>query len=159
MPALATAGPTTSSPNRPRLARTIAAAALAATVGVGGVAGCTATPSSTDIVTLATQQLGKPYQYGAAGPTAFDCSGLVQYVFKQAGRTLPRTAQQQYDASLPITVLQAGKGDLVFYGAPRAVYHVGIYVGDGQMIDAAHIGTMVRQEKVWAGAAYGQPLG
>jgi cell wall-associated NlpC family hydrolase len=83
---------------------------------------------------------------------------LVQYVFRLTGRSEPRTAQQQYNASWHIAGSQARPGDLVFWGAPRGVYHVGIYVGGGQMIDAAHTGTRVRQERVWAGASFGRPI-
>jgi cell wall-associated NlpC family hydrolase len=143
---------------RPRhRGKAIVAAVLGASAAFGVVSGCVPAPRG-DVVALAANQEGKPYVYGAAGPNAFDCSGLVQYVFRQAGRAEPRTALQQYNASTHISVLQAGRGDLVFYGAPR-VYHVGIYVGGGQMIDAAHTGTRVRQEHVWPGAAYGHPRG
>src|ERR1700712_902528 len=51
----------------------------------------------------ASRQAGKPYVYGAAGPNSFDCSGLVQYSFRLAGRSLPRTAQQQHDVAVPIS--------------------------------------------------------
>lgn len=166
MPATATVGPTVPESARyrhgghPRArsrGRTIVAAALGASAAFGVVTGC-ATPRTTDVVTLATHEEGKPYKWGAVGPSSFDCSGLVQYVFREAGREEPRTAQQQYDATLHISATQAQRGDLVFFGAPKAVFHVGIYVGGGQMIDAAHTGTNVRQEHVWPKAAYGRPL-
>lgn len=139
-----------------RRTRAIAAAAIAVTAGFAGVSACA--PASSNIVTLARQQEGRPYKYGGAGPYTFDCSGLVQYVYREAGRIEPRTAQQQYNASRHISVSQAQPGDLVFWGAPRGVYHVGIYVGGGQMIDAAHTGTLVRQERIWPGASYGRPI-
>ena len=141
--------------HRPLRGKVVIAALLAASVAFGGASAC-APRVSGDVVRLAAQQEGKPYVYGAAGPSSFDCSGLVQYVFRQAGRLEPRTAQQQYIASRHLSVLQAGRGDLVFWGAPFSVYHVGIYLGNGQMIDAAHTGTRVRQERVWPGASYGR---
>jgi cell wall-associated NlpC family hydrolase len=140
------------------LSKKLSMTVLAATSAVAVAAGCAPVAKHTsDVALLASQQMGKPYLWGAIGPNAFDCSGLVQYVFGRAGRVEPRTAQQQYNASRHLTPQQVVRGDLVFYGAPGAVYHVGIYVGAGQMIDAAHIGTRVRQEKVWPGAAYGRP--
>jgi len=155
----ATAPSPTPAGRRPgRRWRSVTAAALTAGVAYGVATGCTAPPLTTDVVTLAAAQEGKPYVYGAAGPNSFDCSGLVQYVFRQAGRTMPRTAQQQYDATWHIYPGQAHRGDLVFWGAPTAVYHVGIYIGNNQMIAAPHTGTNVRQETVWSGASYGRPL-
>ncbi len=141
--------------HRPLRGKIVIAALVGASVAFGGASGCAPTVTG-DVVTLAAHQEGKPYGYGAAGPNSFDCSGLVQYVYRQAGRSEPRTAQQQYNASRHLSVLQAGRGDLVFWGAPFRVYHVGIYLGNGQMIDAAHTGTRVRQERVWPGASYGR---
>jgi cell wall-associated NlpC family hydrolase len=136
---------------------TIGTTALAAATAVAVATGCApVAKNTTDVGLLASQQMGKPYVWGAIGPNAFDCSGLVQFVFGRAGRVEPRTAQAQYNASTPLTPQQVVRGDLVFFGAPGAVYHVGIYVGAGQMIDAAHAGTNVRQEKVWPGAAFGR---
>ena len=135
--------------------RRIVAAVMAAGAVVGVASACA--PAGPNVVAIAASQEGKPYQWGGAGPYSFDCSGLVQYVFGRAGRYEPRTAQEQYNASRHLAAFQAQPGDLVFYGAPYGVYHVGIYVGGGQMIDAAHTGTNVRQESVWPGAAFGRP--
>ena len=132
-------------------------AVLAATSAVAVTASCAPLAQhATDVALIASQQMGKPYQWGAIGPSAFDCSGLVQFAFARTGRVEPRTAQQQYNAAQHLSAKQVARGDLVFFGAPGAVYHVGIYVGGGQMIDAAHAGTNVRQEKVWPGAAFGR---
>jgi cell wall-associated NlpC family hydrolase len=147
-----------SAARRSTLPRKLVLSLLAATSAVAVAAGCApVAKNTTDVGLLASQQLGKPYVWGAIGPNAFDCSGLVQFVFGRAGRLEPRTAQEQYNASQHITAAQVVRGDLVFFGAPGAVYHVGIYVGGGQMIDAPHIGSHVRQEKVWPGAAFGRP--
>ena len=100
-------------------------------------------------ISYARGQIGTPYQWGGeqAG-VGFDCSGLVQAAFKSAGVNLPRTAQAQYDATMKVQQgqpLQAG--DLVFFGQDTShITHVGIYAGNGQMIDAPHSGAQVRTE-------------
>jgi peptidoglycan DL-endopeptidase CwlO len=108
------------------------------------------------IVALARTELGMPYLWGGASPrTSFDCSGLVQWVYTQAGIAMPRTAQEQYDATLRVSPDQLQPGDLVFFGAtyPSSdpVTHVGIYVGDGQMINAPTEGDIVREMSVFTG--------
>jgi len=112
----------------------------------------------------ALAQVGTPYIWGGETPgVGFDCSGLTQAAYRVAGVTLPRTAQEQYDAGPP---LPAGAplqpGDLVFFGASdTAIDHVGIYVGvqGGQavMVDAPHAGADVRVEPF--PAALGAALG
>ena len=108
---------------------------------------------SASAVDFARSVLGTPYVWGGEGPTGFDCSGLVQEAFAKAGVNLPRTAQEQYNATQklpPGTEPQAG--DLVFYGkGPTSVEHVGIYIGNGQMIDAPYTGAAVRAEPLWGG--------
>lgn len=116
-----------------------------------------ATPANA--VALAASFRGVPYVWGGSTPRGFDCSGLVQYVFRHLGVSLPRTAQEQYDASRHITAGQLRAGDLVFYGAPRSVHHVGIYAGGGRMWDAPHTGTRVRLQVVFGGRKlYGRVL-
>ena len=90
------------------------------------------------IITGAMQYMGVPYVFGGTTPYGFDCSGYVQYVFAQAGISLPRTADVQYEVGTPISTAELIPGDLVFfqtytYGAS----HVGIYVGDGNFIHAS----------------------
>jgi cell wall-associated NlpC family hydrolase len=99
----------------------------------------------------ALAQVGTPYIWGGETPgVGFDCSGLVQAAYAAAGITLPRTAQSQYDATTklgPDDPLEPG--DLVFFGSsPSDVTHVGIYAGEGQMVDAPDSGADVRQETV-----------
>jgi hypothetical protein len=102
-------------------------------------------------VSIAAQYLGVPYKWGGARPkTGFDCSGFVQYVFAQLGVSLPHYAAAQYYSAdavwIPPNRLQPG--DLVFFtgsdGTRKAPGHVGIYVGDGYLIDAPHTGSSVR---------------
>jgi cell wall-associated NlpC family hydrolase len=103
------------------------------------------------VVADAEAYLGTPYVWGGEQPgVGFDCSGLVQWVYAEAGISLPRVAQDQYDVG---PHLPAGAtlypGDLVFFGSgPQAVEHVGIYVGNGEMIDAPYTGVDVRFDRV-----------
>ncbi|RVU70927.1 MULTISPECIES: C40 family peptidase [Lactobacillus] len=90
------------------------------------------------IVKLAKKQVGKGYVYGATGPSAFDCSGLVQYVYKNAAdTTLPRTTYAQVNVGKSVSMKKLKKGDLLFWGSASAPYHVGIYVGNNQYVHAA----------------------
>lgn len=95
-------------------------------------------------VANALSVLGTPYVWGGSSPSqGFDCSGLVKWAFGQAGIDLPRTAAEQQAAVQPVPSLaQAQPGDLVFYGDPA--YHVGIYLGNGYMIDAPETGQTVQ---------------
>ncbi len=117
-------------------------AAVSATLGgVLTVASATtadgAVPVRTKALATAAAQKGDPYRYGATGPDRFDCSGLVLYAYKQHKKTLPRTAQGQYDEAVKVPASKRQKGDLVFIGtSPTSVYHVGIYAGDGKMWNA-----------------------
>ncbi|MGH9016591.1 MAG: NlpC/P60 family protein, partial [Acidimicrobiales bacterium] len=116
-------------------------------------AGADADPSGLGSVIVADAEayLGTRYVWGGENPaTGFDCSGLVQWVYAEAGISLPRVAQDQYDHGphLPAGVTLY-PGDLVFFGSgPAAVEHVGIYVGNGDMIDAPYTGAVVRVDRV-----------
>jgi len=100
-------------------------------------------------VDLARSRMGAPYIWGATGPDAFDCSGLVLWVYAQAGIELPRTAQQQFEWAMPIEPAQLQLGDLAFYESiyPSAdrITHVGIYVGNGKLMMANSAGDFVRE--------------
>jgi cell wall-associated NlpC family hydrolase len=103
------------------------------------------------VIAFARSQLGAPYQWGGAGPDSWDCSGLVMMAYEAAKLRLPHNAQAQYEATADATVPldQLHPGDLVFFGAGEAaIGHVGIYVGDGEMIDAPHTGAFVRLESI-----------
>jgi peptidoglycan DL-endopeptidase CwlO len=110
-------------------------------------------PSGSSVVSLAEQFLGTPYVWGGSAPGGFDCSGLVQYVYGQLGVSLPRTSEEQATVGTAVSDLSAAQpGDLLFFagsdGTASAPGHVGIYVGNGQMIDAPYTGTDVRIEAV-----------
>ncbi len=99
-------------------------------------------------LTWAFAELGKPYQWGATGPNTFDCSGLTQYVWRAAGVSIPRVAADQDAWSIPVPLSQLLPGDLVFFGKTD-IHHVGIYIGDGLMINAPHTGTVVQVSSIW----------
>ena len=100
-------------------------------------------------VDWALAQVGTPYVWGGETPgVGFDCSGLVQAAYKVAGIALPRVAQDQYDVTAKLGPGDPIRpGDLIFFGeGPADVTHVGIYIGNGQMVDAPHTGADVRVE-------------
>lgn len=103
----------------------------------------------------AQRQRGKPYSYGGAGPRAFDCSGLVMYVFSKAvGRQLPHNAAAQYHSVVHINKRHLEPGDLVFQESGGVPYHVGIYAGHGKWWHAPHSGTTVRKQRIYHGHKY-----
>ena len=103
--------------------------------------------AANDALQAALSKRGSQYQWGATGPAEFDCSGLTSWAYKQAGVTIPRTSRQQYTAGKAVSLDQLIAGDLVFYddgtGNPGAIHHVGMYVGDGKMVDAPTEGQLV----------------
>ena len=90
----------------------------------------------------ALSKVGKPYRWGASGPNAFDCSGLVKWSFAQAGRSLPRTSRAQSSAGTPVSRKNLQPGDLVFFYKP--ISHVGIYIGNGKVVHASRKGQPVK---------------
>lgn len=113
---------------------------------IGNGTGYHSEVGSSRAVELAKSHLGKPYKWGATGPNSFDCSGLVYWVAKKLGKTVPRTSKQQstYGQAVSKSNLQAG--DCVFFGSP--VHHVGIYIGGGEFIHAPKTGDVVKISKL-----------
>jgi cell wall-associated NlpC family hydrolase len=106
----------------------------------------------------AEQELGKPYQYGGAGPGSFDCSGLTMWAWQHAGVSLPHSSNEQYDDTTRVSQNDLQPGDLIFEnwgGGGPAPGHVGIYVGNGQMVVADHTGTNVAYQPAIRSAYYG----
>jgi cell wall-associated NlpC family hydrolase len=112
---------------------------------------------SAEAVSVARRYLGVPYVFGGTDPrTGLDCSGLVQLVYRQLSVSLPRTAQQQFDATERVAPEQLQPGDLVFfartYADPRDwITHVGIYAGDGLQVNAPTPGQVVSVQPVFSG--------
>ncbi len=104
---------------------------------------------------FAEAQIGKPYVWGASGPGSYDCSGLTEASWAAAGVPLARVASSQFNDGVHVPLSAAAPGDLVFWssnGTAAGIYHVGISLGNGQMVDAAKPGTAVRVEAMWPGA-------
>ncbi|MDQ0990428.1 NlpC/P60 family protein [Streptomyces sp. V3I7] len=117
---------------------------LAGLPGFGGAVAPSARAAAA--VAAARSALGRPYVWGASGPSGFDCSGLMQWSYARAGIQLPRTSQEQRFAGRRIPLAEARPGDLVIYRSDAG--HVGMYVGNGQVIHAPHPGAAVRYDPV-----------
>ncbi|MBW5483728.1 C40 family peptidase [Streptomyces bambusae] len=97
-------------------------------------------------VAAARSAVGRPYVWGSTGPSGFDCSGLMVWSYRQAGVSLPRTSQAQRHAGRQVPLSQARPGDLVTYRSDAS--HVGMYVGNGQVVHAPYPGARVRYDPV-----------
>lgn len=113
------------------------------------------TTTADSLIQYGMTQVGDPYVYGAEGPNAFDCSGLMLYIFEHFGVKLPRTAAQQQKYASPVSTPRPG--DLVFWGAPA--HHVALYLGGGKVLSAPHTGAKVRVQDVWGNPTYGRVKG
>jgi peptidoglycan DL-endopeptidase CwlO len=142
------------------------AAQLAAQAGIRLTSGdwsdgSTAAPNATAAraIAAARSRLGAPYVWGATGPSSFDCSGLTQWAYRQAGLVIPRTSRQQYAGLRHVPLDQLAPGDLVFYATdvsdPSTIHHVGMYLGGGLSIYAPETGDVVKIGAV----GYGRIIG
>jgi len=113
-------------------------AARSATITLDPQAVAAAAPAAArrSAMQKALGKVGSPYRYGAAGPNAFDCSGLVTWAFKSSGKSLPRTSSQLSRVGAPVSKSALQPGDLVFFYKP--VSHVGIYIGNGKVVHASN---------------------
>jgi murein DD-endopeptidase len=124
------------------------------------LAACASTPQSTPKSTLkpdvsaqaathAAKMVGKPYRYGGSSPAGFDCSGLVQYSYRQAGIALPRSTDEQRSASRSVKIADLRRGDLLFFNQEGKKYgHLGMYIGDGKFVHAPSSGKAVRSDRL-----------
>jgi cell wall-associated NlpC family hydrolase len=134
-----------------------AAAAAASNAQAAGTPGTTPVPTTSGdaqvAVNFAYAQLGEPYVWAAAGPDSWDCSGLTMGAWAAAGVYLPHYSVAQYAATMPISAGELRPGDLVFWATdpsnPGTIFHVGLYIGGGNMIAAPHTGSTVRIESIW----------
>jgi peptidoglycan DL-endopeptidase CwlO len=99
------------------------------------------------VLAFAYAQQGKPYRFGGSGMASYDCSGLTMRAYAAAGVSLAHSAAAQQRQGRRVAMSALQPGDLVFWGNPA--YHVGIYVGGGSIIDAAHTGTVIGVRGIW----------
>ncbi len=120
---------------------------------VASPAGLIVLPPGTDprtayALSFVVSQIGKPYVWGAVGPSTYDCSGLMLRAWASVGVGIPRVSQAQQASITPVAAKDVRPGDLVFFGTPA--YHVGMYIGGGLMINAPFTGSYVRIDRVWS---------
>ena len=123
--------------------------------------GSSASSSQGDIAAdFALSQIGKPYQWGAAGPSTYDCSGLAMVAWAHAGVSILHYTGDQWNEGTHVPLNDMQRGDLVFYATnnsdPATIHHVGIYIGGGQMVDAPYTGVDVRIDSIYQP---GEPIG
>jgi peptidoglycan DL-endopeptidase CwlO len=116
-------------------------------VDAGVEASVPTSPGAASAVRIALSQVGKPYVWGADGPNSFDCSGLMLYAWRAAGKSLPHSSRAQLSATRRVSLAQIRPGDLVFFGSP--IHHVGMYIGNGNMVEASRRGVPVRVRSVF----------
>lgn len=145
-----------------RIARALSALTLAAVGGTllapGAVPEAQAAPAlANKALNVAASKQGSPYQWGAAGPHRFDCSGLTVYSYKKVGKRLPRTAQAQYNRTRHVAASSRRRGDLVFFHGRSGVYHVGIYAGNNKIWHSPKRGSWVKLDRIWSrSVSYGR---
>ncbi|HEX3752535.1 MAG TPA: NlpC/P60 family protein [Streptosporangiaceae bacterium] len=146
---------------RARASRAANSAANSAPSAPSSFTGSAAGSSQGDIAAdFALSQIGKPYQWGAAGPSTYDCSGLAMVAWAQAGVSILHYTGDQWNEGAHVPLSDMQRGDLIFYATnnsdPATIHHVGIYIGDGEMVDAPYTGVDVRIDSIYQP---GQPIG
>lgn len=114
-----------------------------------------ATGSAAAIVNFARAQVGKAYVMGGTGPSSFDCSGLVQAAYRQAGISLPRMSQAQSSAGTSVSLSALQPGDILYWGSKGSAYHVAVYVGGGKFVGAQNPSTGIVERSL----SYDKPTG
>jgi cell wall-associated NlpC family hydrolase len=139
---------------RKKRAEAAAEAAAAAAANGGTTHPASASGDAQKAIDFALAQIGEPYVWAAAGPDAWDCSGLTMGAWRAAGVYLPHYSVDQYAQSQPVSEFELRPGDLVFWASdpanPRTIFHVGLYIGAGEMIEAPAPGEYVRVESIYA---------
>jgi cell wall-associated NlpC family hydrolase len=127
--------------------------------GGGGGGSSDGTSSGAEMaIAYARAQIGKPYQWAADGPSSFDCSGLTMRAWQQGGVSLPHYTVAQYQQAQKVALSDLRRGDLVFFASNsdyHSIYHVGLYIGAGQMIEAPYTGENVRISSIWRSSLFG----
>jgi cell wall-associated NlpC family hydrolase len=98
---------------------------------------------------VALAQRGDPYRYGAAGPNAFDCSGLTQFSYGRVGRTIPRTTDQQRAGLRAVARSAKRRGDIILFVNGGDAYHAGVYIGKNKIVHSSRSGTPVKVDPIW----------
>jgi cell wall-associated NlpC family hydrolase len=144
---------------REQAARDAAARSLGSLGLLDGPRPAAGNPYGDAAIAAALSKLGRPYVWGAEGPDTFDCSGLVQWSYAQAGLSLPRLADDQYFAATPVPLSDLKPGDLLVYAYDvhdaSTIHHITMYLGNGQMVHAPHTGDVVRVAPVYLDGLYG----
>ncbi|MFF2844812.1 C40 family peptidase [Streptomyces sp. NPDC058001] len=120
--------------------RTTLSASAAPSASTGSQVSVPSSGSVSAVISFLKAQLGDAYVMGGTGPNSWDCSGLVQAAFQQAGVSLPRTSQQQSTAGTQVGTSNLQVGDILYWGGAGSAYHTGVYIGNGQYLDAANPG-------------------
>ena len=98
---------------------------------------------------VALAQRGDPYRYGAAGPNAFDCSGLTKFSYGRVGRSIPRTTDQQKAGLRAVSKSARKRGDIILFVNGGDAYHAGVYIGKNRIVHASRSGTPVKVDPIW----------
>ena len=98
---------------------------------------------------VALAQRGDPYRFGAAGPHAFDCSGLTKYAYGRVGRSIPRTTDQQKAGLRAVSRSARSRGDIILFVAGGSAYHAAVYLGKNRIVHASRPGTPVKVDRIW----------
>ena len=108
--------------------------------------GGSGTPGASTAIAAAMSKIGAKYVWAGAGPNVFDCSGLVMWAWKQAGRNLPHSSAAMWSSTRHVSLSALQPGDLIFYGSP--VHHVALYIGGGTIVHAPNAGSYVRTDSI-----------